>query len=283
MTNVPRIRQAGVAGLFYPRDPERLREAVDSLLSSRTRTGRAGVAGLVAPHAGYPYSGATAADAFACLDVGAATTVVIIGPSHVEPFNFTSVFPGDAYDTPLGTVRVDTDMAAAIAAASETIRLAPNGHHQPHLARAEHAIEVELPFLQYVCPDAAIVPIIMGDQGWRHCADLAGAIASAAHGGTVVVASSDLSHFHSDARAQELDGEFCRVLETGDAQALHEAVREGRCEACGIGPVTTMLLAAGSSIRCEVLSRTNSGAVTGDRSSVVGYSAAVVSNAGGTA
>lgn len=280
MDSTPRIRQPGVSGLFYPRDADELRATVDDLFARNSRHADVDrVYGLLAPHAGYPYSGATAANAFQYLDSQVVTTVVIVGPSHVEPFNFTSVFSGDAYDTPLGRVRVDVDMTAAIARCGDSIKLSPAGHHQEHLSRAEHALEVELPFLQRVCADAAIVPIIMGNQDWHHCLALGEAIAHSRDDATVVVASSDLSHFYQDTRARELDAEFCRVFQTGDARALHDAVRHGQCEACGVGPVSAMLLATtDASIRCcDILEQTNSAAVTHDRSSVVGYAAALVS------
>jgi AmmeMemoRadiSam system protein B len=145
--------------------------------------------------------------------------------------------------------------------------------------RGEHAIEVMLPFLQRVTPDVHIVPVIMGSQSWEACETLAGGIRSILDWSRdVIVASSDLSHFYDDTRARELDGVFCESLETLDARLLHARLARGECEACGGGPVVAALL-AGEGLRsraCSILSRTNSGDVSGDRTSVVGYMSAAV-------
>jgi AmmeMemoRadiSam system protein B len=145
--------------------------------------------------------------------------------------------------------------------------------------RGEHAIEVMLPFLQRVTQDVHIVPVIMGLQSWDACEALAAAIRSIVDWSRdVVIASSDLSHFYDDARARELDGVFCESLETLDAALLHGRLARGECEACGGAPVVAALLAS-EGLRgraCSILSRTNSGDVSGDRTSVVGYVSAAV-------
>jgi AmmeMemoRadiSam system protein B len=281
------IRAPAVAGLFYPHEPAALARAVDGLLAHAPPGATGPVRALVSPHAGYVYSGRVAARGFRLLEAlppaSSLERVVIIGPSHVEAFAFTSVFEGHAYRTPLGDVRVDEAAARAIASSHASIRLSPRGHVQPHLARGEHGIEVQLPFLQKVLPGAALVPIVMGVQDWESCVALGEAIASAcdAHS-TLVIASSDLSHFYAYEEANRLDAVFCATLERLDAQALHRAVARAECEACGAGPVVAALIAtqASGARRCRVLERLNSGDVTGDRSSVVGYaSAAVVAEA----
>jgi AmmeMemoRadiSam system protein B len=205
--------------------------------------------------------------------------VVVVGPSHVEAFSFSSVFDGAAYRTPLGDVAVDQRRSRAIASAHASIRLSAQGHIQPRLPRGEHSVEVELPFLQRALGEFSVVPIVMGAHDWSSCAALGDAIAAACDpASTVVVASSDLSHFYSYEEADRLDSAFCGALEAFDAAALHAALVSGECEACGAAPVVASLLAAQrmGARRCRVLMRANSGDVTGDRGSVVGYASAIV-------
>lgn len=272
------IRPPAVAGMFYPDDPERLNEALIRLFSDSQLSDPPAKL-VLAPHAGYPYSGRLAARSFAALGRAPIRRVVIVGPSHVEAFDHAAVFSGDGYATPLGTVPVDKDAAERIGAHGDSVRVSPRGHLQPHLARGEHGIEVELPFLQRTHPDATIVPIVMGDQSWRACADLGDALRPLAEDPeTVFVASTDLSHFYDYHRATALDERFCDVLTAGDAAALHEAIERGECEACGAGPVVACMLATQHlpGRRFTVLERANSGDVTGDRGSVVGYVSAMM-------
>jgi MEMO1 family protein len=280
------VREPAVAGLFYPGDRHTLAAQVDELLAAAggAASSLPPVRMMVAPHAGYTYSGATAARAFQRLRSSSSVPAraFIIGPSHVESFNFTSVFDGTAYRTPLGDVKVDVEAAQALARSHASIRCDQAGHTRSrgsHGGRGEHSIEVMLPFLQRVTPDVHIVPVIMGSQSWDACEALAGGIGSIVDWSRdVVVASSDLSHFYGDARARELDGVFCESLETLDASLLHGRLARGECEACGGGPVVASLIASESLRRraCSILSRTNSGDVSGDRTSVVGYVSAAV-------
>lgn len=271
------IRQPAVAGLFYPADPGRLRDDVDRLIEAAParRTGCARA--VLAPHAGYPYSGRLAAASLDALAPDPSSTVLVIAPSHVDGFAFTSVFGGAAYRTPLGDVEVDTELAAAIADSAEGIRLSARGHVL-HAGRGEHAVEVELPFLQRLAPGRRIVPIVMGSQNWTACVELGEAIRQCAPPDAAIVASSDLSHFYSAERAQTLDTAFIEALSTLDARTVHDAVASGACEACGAGPVAAALIACSPdrSGPFELLARSHSGDVTGDRSSVVGYAAAIL-------
>jgi len=275
-------REPAVAGSFYPADPGALAAMVDSLLARRsTPAGWPPVRVMVVPHAGYAYSGSVAAHAFALLSCAPSriARAFIIGPSHVEAFNFASVYDGGAFRTPLGDIRVDEDTAHALTRSRTSIRRGRHGHDFRRDGRGEHAIEVEIPFLQRVAPDACLVPIIMGAQGWDACEELGGALREVIDWNRdVIIASSDLSHFHPDARARELDGEFCARLAALDASLLHARVSAGECEACGAGPVVAALIASEGLTRreCKILSRANSGDVSGDRGSVVGYASAVV-------
>jgi AmmeMemoRadiSam system protein B len=269
-------RTHAVAGLFYPSDPTTLAGTVDDLLAAASPPPPGRIRAVVSPHAGYQYSGRVAAHGLAALARSRPRTVVVVGPSHVEYFSFTSVFDGDAYATPLGNVPVDRELARRLADGARTIRLSQRGHVHDHLPRGEHGLEVQLPFLQRAIPDVTIVPIVMGEQSWAHCDEL-GLALRALGDDTAVVASSDLSHFYPHEKAETLDRTFAETLTAKDARMLHDAVASGRCEACGAGPVTAALrsVEAMPSLCYHGLARTNSAEVTGDRSSVVGYLCAV--------
>ncbi len=274
------IREPAVAGLFYPAEPETLARTVDALLAGagahaepnrRTRL-------LVSPHAGYAYSGAVAARGFAVLDARTIERVVLVGPSHVDAFAFTSLYDGDAYATPLGILEVDGDAVRRLEQVHASIRRSPRGHFTAR-GRGEHGIEVILPFIQRACGTPSIVPIVMGSQRWEDCLSLGQALADTIdleH--TLLVASSDLSHFYAYDEAVRKDATFCELLAGLDAARLHAALRRGECEACGAGPVIATLLAteAWRERQCRILARVNSGDVTGDCLRVVGYASAAV-------
>lgn len=278
-----RVRKAVVAGTFYPGDAETLRTNLNSLLGSvevPPTTGRPVV--LVEPHAGYQYSGHVAAHGYKLLLDRDIRTVVVISPSHVEYFAGISVFAGAAYETPLGTLAVNQALVGALVAADPLIEKSLRGHVQDR-RRGEHALEVQLPFLQAVLPHCSIVPVVMGDQSWGYCRALGEALGPMIERPDVlIVASSDLSHFYSDDEARKLDGVFLERLTEMDPQRLYDSVREKSCEACGAGPVIAALIAASrvATPTCRVLSTANSGDVTGDRTQVVGYASAVVFESG---
>lgn len=273
------VREPAVAGMFYPSEPSKLASQVDDFLASvdvPAGPGRPRL--LVSPHAGYPYSGRIAAHGFQAVRAADIRTIVLIGPSHVEYFDHSAVFDGDGYRTPLGVLPVDHALVENITRGRRTVRRSTHGHVQPQLLRGEHALEVQLPFVQRTLPDVAVVPVVMGDQGWEYCRELGEALAEHCDAGVLILASSDLSHFYGYEQARRLDATFCEVLVAMDAPALYDAVRTGRCEACGAGPVIASLLAveAEPGRRCDVLESANSGDVTGDRARVVGYASALV-------
>jgi AmmeMemoRadiSam system protein B/AmmeMemoRadiSam system protein A len=197
----------------------------------------------------------------------------------MEYFPFVSVFDGDAYETPLGLIPVDKTMANEIASADPILKLSDNGHIQSKLSSREHALEVQLPFLQAVLDEFRIVPIVMGDQSWETCCALGDALGPILKRDNVVtVISSDLSHFYPHDVATEMDGVFLYLLKQMDPQRLHESVRQKTCEACGAGPVVSGLIAAKhfDGAGCHILSSATSGDVTGDRDRVVGYACAAI-------
>ncbi len=236
---------------------------------------------VVAPHAGYPYSGPVAAYTYAALKGHKYARVVVIAPSHYEAFDFTSVYDGDAYQTPLGTVQVDKVFARQLAKMSSTMQMSSRGH-TPTSTGGEHAIEVELPWLQKVLGNFELVPIVMGDQSYESSRALAMALtklikADAKDGETLVLASSDLSHYHTYNDAVKIDHKTLDALEKWDYFSMSRNFQARVWEACGGAPIVTAMIYAErmGANQARVLKYENSGDVTGDRSRVVGYSADV--------
>ncbi len=275
------VRAPAVAGQFYTADPAALRrEILGYLDAARPPALGDRTIAIVAPHAGYQYSGHVAAYGYKLVAGRAYDAVVVISPSHTEYFSHASVFPGAAYRTPLGDIPIDVELAKLIVSKSDLVRFDAKGHEAPASRRGEHALEVQLPFLQVALGDFRLVPIVMGDQSAPVVEALGHALGEALRGMNVlIVASTDLSHFHDDKEARELDGDFQKRLALFDPPEMLKALASKSGEACGGGPVVSAMIAARSlgATKCAVLKYANSGDVTGDRSSVVGYlSAAMV-------
>ena len=272
----PVIRQPLVAGGFYPADPKELQKMVDELLSLAAPPAiNDPIAALIAPHAGYPYSGGVAAYSYALLKGRKFERVVVIAPSHFDGFPFVSVYDGEAYATPLGTVPVDKAFAAKLAASSPLIRLSSRGH-SPAGAQAEHALEVELPFLQRALGQFNLVPVIMGQQNYEASRALGVQLAKLIQGSaTLIVASSDLSHYHPYDEAVGLDHKVLTAIEEWDYLSLSQNFTHGTWEACGGAPIVAAMIAAErlGANRARLLKYANSGDITSDHSRVVGYSA----------
>jgi AmmeMemoRadiSam system protein B/AmmeMemoRadiSam system protein A len=271
-----KVRPAAVAGGFYPADPKELTRMVDEFLArSQVAAIKDPVLGVISPHAGYVYSGGVAAHAYALLEGRKPDRVVVISPSHIEAFNFAAVYDGDAYATPLGNVPVDKAFAAKLGSMSPLVKLSSRGHTTSG-DQGEHALEVQLPFLQRVLGQFKLVPIVMGAQDYETCRALGVALAKLAQGSdTVLVASSDLSHFHSYDDAVKLDRKTLKGIEEWDYMGMSRNFEARVWEACGGGPIIAAMIAAErlGATQAKLLKYANSGDVTGDRSRVVGYGA----------
>jgi AmmeMemoRadiSam system protein B len=271
------VRPPAVAGTFYPGSAGRLQRDVDDLLEKASPLPVGGsVYGLVSPHAGYVYSGFTAAHAYKAVNGMSFDSVIVVGPSHQEYFEGISVYPGEGFRTPLGTIPIDNDLRAQLIEKNKRIFLSPSGH------RAEHSVEVQLPFLQRVLGSFSFVPIAMGDQTLELCEILADAIASAVKGRNVLlVASSDLSHYHPYDEAIFLDRQVIEIVEAFDPLRLMDKLDHRQLEACGGGPIVAVMLAVRKlgATTSRVLHYCNSGDITGDRGGVVGYLSAAFSRA----
>lgn len=273
------VRKPAVAGQFYTGDPVALsKELTDFFKKAKKEPIPGQIIALIAPHAGYMYSGQVAAHAFKLLEGLSFETVLVISPSHIAYFSGASVYNGGAYETPLGTIPVDTTLAGKIADQDKRVLLSDKGHDFVGM-RGEHSLEVELPFLQTVLGKFKLVAIVIGDQDYATCEALGKAMAKALEGeNALIVASSDLSHFHPYSEAVRLDNIVINHVNSFDADGLHKDLSSGACEACGGGPiVATMIAAKGlGADKAKVLNYANSGDVTGDKSGVVGYMAAVM-------
>ncbi len=278
------VRQAGVAGGFYPADAKTLSAMMDDMLAHAASSQPPitdPILAVVAPHAGYQFSGPVAAYTYAALKGRKFSRVVVIAPSHYEAFDFTSVYDGDAYATPLGTVPVDKAFAKQLVQMSPTIKFSSQGH-TPTKEGTEHALEVELPWLQRVLGDFELVPIVMGDQSYESSRALGVALAKLIQGkdknkDTLIVASSDLSHYHPYDEAVKIDHKTLGALQVWDYFSMSRNFEARIWEACGGAPIVAAMIAAErmGANQAVVLKYANSGDITGDRSRVVGYSADV--------
>ena len=268
------IRESILAGSWYPGDPKRLRQDVELYLEKAQAVELQGeLVALIAPHAGYQYSGQVAAYAYKLLERRKFETVVIIAPSHRAYFPGVSVYDRGGFRTPLGAVPLDAELIGTLKEHDRRIRYVAEAHAR------EHSLEIQLPFLQVVMPGFKLVPLIMGDQSFASCQWLAEAVANTIGKRSVlVVASTDLSHFHPYQEAKELDQVVLDKVNAFDPRSLSENLQGGKGEACGGGPVVTAMLIARKlgANKSQVLRYANSGDVTGDHSGVVGYMAAAV-------
>jgi AmmeMemoRadiSam system protein B/AmmeMemoRadiSam system protein A len=272
--DAPLVRPPVVAGQFYPGDAATLGRDVERFLEQADPAGVPGrIVGLVAPHAGYVYSGGVAAHAYRLLERGQFDVAVVLAPSHRVPFGGASVFLGDAYQTPLGLVPVDTELSRRLADVSPLVSYRPEAH------RYEHSLEVQLPFLQKTLGDFKLVAVVMGRNDVAQCESIADALADLLRDRrALVVASTDLSHYHSQTEAVTLDQVVLRHVEQFDPKGLLADMSRGECEACGAIPMATAMMASRQlgATGAVVLKYATSGDVTGDHSAVVGYMAAAL-------
>jgi AmmeMemoRadiSam system protein B/AmmeMemoRadiSam system protein A len=268
------IRKPAVSGIWYPANPSSLKKEVDNFLKRAEKGKIEGkIIGLVSPHAGYVYSGQVAAFAYKQLEGLSFETVILLGPSHYFPFSGISVYPEGAYETPLGKVPVDSSLARNLIKENGKIRFYPQAHLR------EHSLEAQIPFLQRTLKDFKILPLLIGDPSPKNCEILSQSLLKNIRGKNVlIIASTDLSHYHSYKEASRMDRLALALMEKGDPKILFQELARGRIEMCGKGAVITLLLLAKKlgAEKIKVLKYANSGDITGDKSRVVGYGAVVV-------
>ncbi len=258
------VREPAVAGRFYPGSPARLAADVDGWLKPAER---AAAKGLVAPHAGYMYSGAIAAEVYRRVEIP--PRVIVLGPNHTGLGAMASLWPGGTWRMPFGEVPIDDGLTDALTDAPGV-----EIDDQAHLH--EHSLEVQIPFLQRSQPSLSIAAICLGPLSFHACEALGKAIGkAAADAGALVVASSDMSHYVSAAEAREKDHRAIDRVLALDPAGLYEVVRKEKISMCGFVPATVMLVAAREmgAKAAELVRYGHSGEVTGDDDQVVGYAA----------
>ncbi len=278
------VRPPAVAGSFYPGSPVELAKTLAKYFHDAPKPNLDGKPlAIIAPHAGYIYSGEIAARGYKILEGEEYKTVIVISPSHTTYFKGVSVFGGKAYSTPLGDVPIDRELTKKIASSGGPISFSDRGHYKG-AGRSEHALEVQLPFLQVALGKFSLVALVMGDQDLQTCTALGESIGKAVgnRSDVLIVASSDLSHFHDQATATRLDSVVASDIKGYDFSKLSDDLENQKAEACGGGPIIAAMIAAremGAS-QATVTGQGDSADAAGDKSSVVGYLSAVITAGG---
>lgn len=278
MTAISELRPSSIAGTWYEGHPERLARAVDGYISSAilpALTGR--VVAVIAPHAGHRFSGAVAGHAFAAVKNMAPDVVAVISPMHQYAMHSFITTAHAAYFTPLGPISVNHALLKQL----NTNLLQRMGYGLVSVVNdAEHSLEIELPFLQRALkPGFTLLPLMLREQTREAARQLGAALADVLEGtNALLVASTDLSHFHTQSRAMALDRAMLKEVAAFSPEGVFDVEENGAGEACGLGALSAVLWAAKmlGAGRVEVLKHATSGDVSGDYQSVVGYGAAVV-------
>ena len=270
------LRHPAVAGRFYPGSSDELLTEVQGYLSQSISSNASPLPaiGCVAPHAGYMYSGHVAAAVFAKLEIP--RLCVVMGPNHTGMGRALAMMCEGSWETPLGEVPIDAEFAHSIQQRFSAL------HNDSVAHRAEHAVEVELPFLQVRQPDLRIVPIALGTGQFEVLQQLGSTLADVvaqSHEPVLIVASSDMNHYESDAVTRVKDHRAIERILTLDPRGLFDVVTEQDISMCGFGPAVAMLTAARQlgARSAELVKYATSGDVSGDREMVVGYAGVVVS------
>jgi AmmeMemoRadiSam system protein B len=285
MTN---IRRPVVAGTFYEGTAEALRFQIDGCFLHRFGPGKLPVVdlsgprnilGLVCPHAGYVYSGPIAAKAYFSLAFdGRPDVIVVLGPNHTGYGNPLSAMREGVWQTPLGDVQIDTEIADLIAAETGILDFDEIAH------RHEHSIEVQLPFLQYLYGNQfKFVPICFLMQDLQTATEIGKALAEVlANKNAVVVASSDFTHYESQERVEKKDFDALKAVEKLDEKEFYQTLESQNISACGYAPISALITYSKSlgARKAEVLTHKTSGDITGDKTSVVGYAAVAIKKKG---
>ena len=265
------LRHPAVAGRFYPLDRTTLLDELEGFLSIEGASKPA--LGCVAPHAGYVYSGAVAGTVYAAIDVP--RRCLVLCPNHTGKGRPLAIMSTGAWETPLGTVPVDTPLAAALMQQFPLLTEDAEAH------RSEHAIEVQLPFLQRRNPHLSFVPIALGTGQFEVLEQLGNEVADVLKQQSepvLMIASSDMNHYENDRITREKDHKAIERMLAMDARGLFDVVTKEAISMCGFGPTVVMLTAARrlGAKSAELVKYATSGDVSGDREMVVGYAGVVV-------
>ncbi len=254
------VRESAVAGMFYPEDTAELANSVDQFLAA-ARPVAASPKAIIVPHAGYIYSGAVAASAYKTLETSATLIrrVVLLGPAHQIGFQGLALSSADFFSTPLGIIPIDQRAMEQLSDLPQ-VRIFDDAH------TLEHSLEVQLPFLQRTLANFTLVPLVVGDASAEEVAEVIERLWDGS--GTLIVVSSDLSHYQDYTTAQQLDRTTSRAIERLHPEDI------GYHDACGRNPVSGLLLAVRRhGLKATTLDLRNSGDTAGPRDQVVGYGA----------
>ncbi|NLT24684.1 MAG: AmmeMemoRadiSam system protein B, partial [Syntrophorhabdus sp.] len=262
------VRKPVFAGSFYPADKVSLQTLVDGYLKDAQRVGDAppGVFAVIAPHAGYVYSGKTAAFSYNAARRKGITTVILLGSSHRSSFKGIALYPSGSWETPLGKVSVDTAMGRKMASLCGAVKNNPGAFDE------EHSLEVQLPFIQRTLEGFKIVPLLTGMVERQDVKALSGALVTVLtqhRGKVLLVVSSDMSHYHPYNEAVSMDSSTLRLVAGLDAAGLIDGLAKKENELCGATAVAASMMAAAKlGAQAQVLHYTNSGDTAGDRTRV---------------
>ena len=267
------VRHPAVAGRFYPRDETILRQEVNAYLSQVPTPTPLRALACMAPHAGYMYSGHVAGAVFAAIEVP--QLCLVLCPNHTGLGHALAIMSEGAWQTPLGNIPIDEAFAAALKQACPLLQEDAEAHRQ------EHAAEVELPFLQIRQPKLKFVPIALGTRRFEVLEQLGDAISETIASNSapvLIVASSDMNHYESDAVTRIKDQSAIAPILALDARALYDAVEQNNVSMCGFGPAVAMLTAAKKlgATTADLVKYATSGDISGERDAVVGYAGIVV-------
>lgn len=269
-----KVRNPVVAGTFYPLNPEKLKNLIKGFFGDNFKVNTEKLIppmGVIVPHAGYIYSGETAAKAYKkVFEKGIAKRVFLLGPNHTGLGSKISIFTSGSWKTPLGRIKVDEKTAGKILKDL-------NIHNDEFSHLNEHSIEVQLPFLQYAMEnDFEIIPICMMDQSLETTKNLGKILANIIEEGDLVIASSDMNHYESHEKTLLKDEKVIETLKKMNLEEMYDTIRRYNISMCGYGPVAVILSLGFSDI--EIIDHTTSGEKSGDYEAVVGYLSAILSN-----
>jgi hypothetical protein len=270
------VRRSPFAGTWYPGEPSELESTVDSLLAEAPANEAPGkLVALISPHAGLRYSGPVAAAGYRLLESHRFESVLILGPSHRLAFDALATYSEGGFQTPLGIAAIDSGLARSFESATSRARPMPEAHLR------EHCLEMQLPFLQRLLPEARVVPVMMGVQSASNIEAARRALVRAVSSSTypvLLVASSDLSHYESRENARELDSRVLDCIERFDPEGLADLLERERGHACGGGPMVSVMMAARElgATGARILAYGDSGDVSGETDAVVGYVSAAL-------
>lgn len=264
-------RSPAVAGRFYPGDSEALQNEVRSHLEMEAA--KIPVAGVIAPHAGFMYSGDVAGAVYSRIEIP--ETVILIGPNHTGRGERIALMTEGTWSMPFGDLDIDADLAHSILEHCPQARDSADAHHW------EHSLETQLPFLQYFRKEFQFVPICLKPLSWSECRSLAHALVVAIRDSgrkTLIVASSDMTHYESHASASRKDRHVIDRILDMDPEGLYRTVEHEGITMCGVHPATVMLSACREmgAATAELARYMTSGEVSGDMDQVVGYAGILV-------